>query len=181
MPYIHAKWCGVSIGIQQQQGPEILTKRSLQKCMLGSNLWVPQELGPRQMAGILPPWPGLPWVGFLQTFKSPFATPSSGEFPRSDGSSSHWQWNASHLLQYNMIAITGFCFHCVQNKTGFFLKVLYHLEKSKKICGFSKLWFVVFLFPTWLFITLDLHEKESFVCFLPFSFYLKAKYVKLRS
>lgn len=127
MPYIHAKWCGVSIGIQQQQGPEILTKRSLQKCMLGSNLWVPQELGPRQMAGILPPWPGLPWVGFLQTFKSPFATPSSGEFPRSDGSSSHWQWNASHLLQYNMIAITGFCFHCVQNKTGFFLKVLYHL------------------------------------------------------
>lgn len=77
--------------------------------MLGSNLWVPQELGPRQMAGSLPPWPCLPWVGFLQTFKSPFATPSSGEFPRSDGSSSHWQWNASHLLQYNMIAITGFC------------------------------------------------------------------------
>ena len=26
-----------------------------------------------------------------------------------------------------MVAIIGFCFHCVQNKTGFFLKILYHL------------------------------------------------------
>lgn len=149
--------------------------------MLGSNLWVPQELGPRQMAGILPPWPGLPWVAtFLQTFKSPFATPSSGEFPRSDGSSSHWQWNASHLLQYNMIAITGFCFHCVQNKTGFFLKVLYHLEKSKKICGFLKTLVCCISFPYVAFYYIRFTWK-GILCFLPFPFYLKAKYVKLRS
>lgn len=31
------------------------------------------------------------------------------------------------LLENDMIAITGFRFHCVQNKAGFFLKVLYHL------------------------------------------------------
>lgn len=38
----------------------MLTKKQLQKCTLGSNLCVPQELGPTQMAGILPPRPRLP-------------------------------------------------------------------------------------------------------------------------
>lgn len=31
------------------------------------------------------------------------------------------------LLENDMIAVTGFCFHRVQNKAGFFLEVLYHL------------------------------------------------------
>lgn len=30
------------------------------------------------------------------------------------------------LLENDMIAVTGFCFHRVQNKAGFFLEVLYH-------------------------------------------------------
>lgn len=57
-----------------------LTKKQLQKCVLGSYLCVPQESGPTQMAGILPPWPGLPRVRFLQTFKSPCVTLPGGSF-----------------------------------------------------------------------------------------------------
>ena len=100
--------------------------------MLGSNLHVPQELGPTQMPGILPPRPGLPYIesdgsGSCSPSKLHLRPPSRGEFPIGERSSSHQGRNIPHLLQYDMIAIIGFCFHCVQNKTGFFLKVLYHL------------------------------------------------------
>lgn len=118
-------------------GSKMLTKKLLQKCTSGSNLRLPEEPRPTQTAGIPPPWPGplhtQSGVWSWQTFKSPFKTPFKRGFPRGEGSSSNAGWKAPHLLQYDMIAIIGFCFHCVQNKTGFFLKVLYHLITNEHV------------------------------------------------
>ena len=80
----------------------MLTKKQLQKCMSGRNPCVPQH---RWLGFCLCLW--LPHivrqVRLLQPFKSPFVIPSKRRI------SHRWTKQQPHLLQYDMIAIIGFC------------------------------------------------------------------------
>lgn len=115
--------------------------------MLGSNLCIPQGLGPTQMAEILPPWRGLPppppnthTVRVLQTFHLHLQ-------PLERGVSKRWRkqqparMECPHLLQYNMIAITGFCCKKREKKKEkrIFKSPLRHIRKEKiQLCSFEE-------------------------------------------